>query len=98
MTAACCPPLALPVLILPSPQWKEGKSTKYIDRVREQVARGRVLAQELGIDVPLTVEEYCIKHEAPAEARFAISPVHCQILLSFAYPPPPHSQQHGLAS
>lgn len=43
--------------------WKEGKSMDYKHIVERQVARSRILAEEDGVRIPMTVEDYVIKHQ-----------------------------------
>lgn len=40
--------------------WKEGKSTKYIDMIKAQVADTERDAERDGISIPKTSEEYCV--------------------------------------
>ncbi|TMS40081.1 hypothetical protein L596_006507 [Steinernema carpocapsae] len=47
-------------------QWKEGKNSKYEGIVKKQVEDSKKVADEEGIYVPQTVEEYCVK-EKPDE-------------------------------
>lgn len=44
-------------------RWKEGKDDDYFRRVSTIVGRSKILAQEEGVVVPTTIEEYVIKRE-----------------------------------
>lgn len=44
--------------------WKEGRSDEYLKIIQGQVARCKMLAEEDGVTIPLTVDDYVIKHRA----------------------------------
>ncbi|KAI1301655.1 Ubiquitin-conjugating enzyme E2 R1 [Halotydeus destructor] len=48
-------------------RWKESKGVdkEYENIIRKQVASSRKEAELEGVKVPLTIEEYCIKHKSP---------------------------------
>ena len=44
-------------------KWKEGTSNEYIDRITTAIEKSKILAITDGVDIPTTVEEYCIMPE-----------------------------------
>lgn len=48
-------------------KWKEGTSTEYIDKIKAAVEKSKIVAITDGVDIPTTVEEYCLKPEEDGE-------------------------------
>lgn len=47
-------------------KWKEGISSDYERRVRAEVANSKRQAEEDGVKIPLTMDEYIVQHKPPA--------------------------------
>ena len=55
-------------------KWKEGTSTEYIDKIKAAVEKSKIVAITDGVDIPTTVEEYCLKPEEEYAPRIPSPP------------------------